>query len=1141
LPGGYLGNVNGATNSIFGSLTYNTGAEADFNLGSTYNGINDQIVVSNGTVNASGVNVGLNLTGGSLDTTADYVLMTNQGGTISGSFNSTPVWLGSQPANPQNYHVVTGPNFVTVHYSAVNILNGSATPNPAAHDQLVTISVSVVSTAGTITNVTVNATAIGGGSSVSLVQSNGTSIYTNSIIVSNATATVVQTLTVSAIDNAGNSNIGYISLTVVGTAEVWDGAGLPNNTWGDGVNWAGGFGPGVGDFVTFAGTANLTPNMETNYTVGSLTFDVTAGGFDITNGANTLTLTGGVTNNSANVQILGVPVALGGVQTVDVVSNNLVFSNTISGTGGLNVIGAGTNILVSSNSYVGSTTVNAGSTLQLGSTNALKGSALTLDSGSYLQLRGDASGVFTSPGVALQNTSDTLNFDVNALTGASGQTLSLTNALNFAANTNQFITVTGNGSYTLSLGAITLTSSDKNNGYYLFNVNAAAAGPALTLASVTSGSYGDYLNLVGGGNVTVTGNLGNQSNGSLVLYVNGGTTATLQGATVKSGTTDAYKYGVADGTLVLDNSGALTNNTTTAGLDTSYFILGAATNNFSGAGYAAPAGILVTNNNSYNATVYLGDAAHLTGGITNNALNTNYVSDGDVGFTNSGVFTIGGQNTSGTNTYANPVILGWTANRGKSVTLVAATGGEVDFTGGLLKNGTDTTAGITVGDAAHGGIVKVRGANNTYGGATTVSNGTLWVSGSLAGSGAVTVDNGILLDSGTIAGAVTVSGGTLGGLGGSGTISSSVTVQSGGTLMPGVNASTAGTVLTINGGLILAAGSTSIFQVSHNNVSNDQIVSVAVSYNGTLTVTTNAGDAPFAAGDTFQLFKAGIYGGSTFSTTNLPALSPGLAWSNSLAINGSIAVVSSGIVTPVAGFSGTPVSGTAPLNVVFTDASSGSITNWTWNFGDGSSVTNSSNANVSHTYGAGTYTVSLIVNGPGGSGTNTQAGYIVVTAAAPVAGFSGTPTNIFVTQTVSFTDASIGSITNWVWSFGDGHSVTNSSNAGVNHAYGVVGTNTVSLVVNGPGGSGTNTQVNYIVVKSRPVLGKPVLSGNSLILSGVNGPAGQQYRILSTTNVALPLSGWTPVYTNTFNADGSYGYTNTPLTGKAGFLLIVSP
>jgi autotransporter-associated beta strand protein len=884
--------------------------------------------------------------------------------------------------------------------------------------------------------------------------------------------------------------------------------------------------------------------METNYTVGSLTFDVTAGGFDITNEANTLTLTGGVTNNSANVQILGVPVVLGGVQTVDVVSNNLVFGNTISGTGGLNVIGAGTNILVSSNSYSGTTTVNAGSTLQLGSTNALKGSALTLESGSFLQLRGDASGVFMSPGVALQNTADTLGFDVAPATGATGQTLSLTNALNFVASTNQSITVTGNGSYTLSLGAITLTSTSHTPTFNLF-VNTLPAGPGLTIASVTFGNWDDDLDLDGGGRVTITGNLTVTSNGSMDLFVNNGTTATLRGvSTGNNAASDGNRYEVVNGTLVLDNNNALTNDTDGAGLNQSVFILGAATNSFSGAVYSQSAATLTATNNSYNAAVYLGDAANAAGGLTTPANLTNNVSDGDVGFTNSGVFTIGGQNTSGTNIYANPIILGWTANRGKSVTLVAATGGEVDVTGGLQKNGTDTTAGITVGDAAHGGVVKVRGANNTYGGATTVSNGTLWVSGSLAGSGAVTVDNGILLDSGTIAGAVTVSGGTLGGLGGSGTISSSANVQSGGTLMPGVNASTAGTVLSISGNLILATGSTSIFQVSHNNVSNDQIVSGGVSYNGTLTVITNAGDAPFAAGDTFQLFKAGIYGGSTFSITNLPALSPGLAWSNSLAINGSIEVVSSGVVTPpapVAGFSGTPVSGTAPLNVVFTDASGGSITNWTWNFGDGVSVTNSSNASVNHTYGAGTYTVSLIVNGPGGSGTNTLANYIVVTPAAPVAGFSGTPTNIFVTQTVSFTDASSGSITNWVWSFGDGHSVTNSSNTGVNHAYGVVGTNTVSLVVSGPGGSGTNTQVNYIVVKSRPVLGKPVLSGNSLILSGVNGPAGQQYRILSTTNVALPLSGWTPVYTNTFNADGSYGYTNTPLTGKAGFLLLVSP
>jgi hypothetical protein len=68
----------------------------------------------------------------------------------------------------------------------------------------------------------------------------------------------------------------------------------------------------------------------------------------------------------------------------------------------------------------------------------------------------------------------------------------------------------------------------------------------------------------------------------------------------------------------------------------------------------------------------------------------------------------------------------------------------------------------------------------------------------------------------------------------------------------------------------------------------------------------NLGDA-LQPGDTFQLFNAPGYGGS-FGVTNLPPLGAGLAWSNSLAVNGSIAVVPTVSLMPtniLVGVSGT--------------------------------------------------------------------------------------------------------------------------------------------------------------------------------------------------------------------------------------------
>jgi PKD repeat protein len=83
--------------------------------------------------------------------------------------------------------------------------------------------------------------------------------------------------------------------------------------------------------------------------------------------------------------------------------------------------------------------------------------------------------------------------------------------------------------------------------------------------------------------------------------------------------------------------------------------------------------------------------------------------------------------------------------------------------------------------------------------------------------------------------------------------------------------------------------------------------------------------------------------------------------------------------TPTANFTATPTSGTAPLNVQFTDTSTGQITAWSWTFGDG---TTSTAQNPSHSYSsAGTYSVSLTATASNGTKVSTtKAGLIMVTA-----------------------------------------------------------------------------------------------------------------------------------------------------------------
>jgi len=161
-------------------------------------------------------------------------------------------------------------------------------------------------------------------------------------------------------------------------------------------------------------------------------------------------------------------------------------------------------------------------------------------------------------------------------------------------------------------------------------------------------------------------------------------------------------------------------------------------------------------------------------------------------------------------------------------------------------------------------------------------------------------------------------------------------------------------------------------------------------------------------------------------------------------------------------FTATPTLGKAPLQVQFTDQSTGDISTFAWDFGDGSTSTD---RNPLHTFSAvGTYTVSLTVTGTGGAtDTETKADFIRV--GDLLAGFTGTPTSGNPPLTVQFTDDSVGTITAYEWDF-DSNGTIDSTEQNPSHVYDSIGTYSVSLKVTGEHGSDAFMRGDYIVVSS---------------------------------------------------------------------------
>lgn len=90
---------------------------------------------------------------------------------------------------------------------------------------------------------------------------------------------------------------------------------------------------------------------------------------------------------------------------------------------------------------------------------------------------------------------------------------------------------------------------------------------------------------------------------------------------------------------------------------------------------------------------------------------------------------------------------------------------------------------------------------------------------------------------------------------------------------------------------------------------------------------------------------------------------------------------------PVAAFSGTPLSGTAPLSVAFTDASTETPTEWDWEKNDGSGwvpfAGTPTTQNPTEVFTSGTWSVRLTATNAGGSDTETKTDYISVSRSYP--------------------------------------------------------------------------------------------------------------------------------------------------------------
>lgn len=229
-----------------------------------------------------------------------------------------------------------------------------------------------------------------------------------------------------------------------------------------------------------------------------------------------------------------------------------------------------------------------------------------------------------------------------------------------------------------------------------------------------------------------------------------------------------------------------------------------------------------------------------------------------------------------------------------------------------------------------------------------------------------------------------------------------------------------------------------------------------------------------------------------------------------------------------------PPLGCIPEDVVFANTSLAG-TDFTWDFGDGTTSTDAG-ATVTHQYTTpGTYTIKLVAIDTSTCNKIDSFSTSIVMAGKPAASFTYSPVTPQQNFPYTFTNTSSLDAIRFVWYFGDGDSLRTTSRAAVDHQYNTSGTFEVLLVAFNSAGcpdTARESVVAVIVPKlDLPNAFTPLSNGaNSTIFVRGFGIGRMQWRIYNRFGNLVfesnnQSTGWDGKYKGTLQPMDVYAYT----------------